>query len=164
MKAFLFILIISFGSALQAETEYTLLERLALLLPGNEQKLIDYKTELYNEKYIEAKQLMTSAYLAFLDYDDTNNILYLNRALILADQFNSNLRFLTHNQQFGNKEELITLATVARYEFYYEFEHFINRSWARKSFDLFDLANLETIFYDFNNVYFNDLDQPRDFN
>ncbi|MCH2533160.1 MAG: hypothetical protein MK008_01825 [Bdellovibrionales bacterium] len=164
MKVFLFIILTALGTSSFAKTQYTTLERLALLLPGNEQELKDYKTELYNSKYKEAHRLMTSAYIAFLDFDNTGNTLYLNRAIILADQFNSNLRFLAHNQQYGDKEKLITLAVTARYEFYYEFEKFLNRSWVQEYFSLFEVANFKTIAFDFKQVYVYDLGQPRGFN
>ena len=164
MKALLFILTITVATNLYAKTEYTTWERLALLLPGNEQKLHDYKTELYNQKFEEAQNLITSAYLAYLDFKDTDNVLYLNRAILLADNFNSNLRFLAHNQQYGNKEELITLATLARYEFYYEFDNFIYRSWTQSKFDIFEIGNFKALVFNFENVYFYDLGQPRNNN
>ena len=164
MKTFLFLLTFTVTTNLYAKTEYTTWERLALLLPGNEQKLIDYKTELYNQKFEEAQNLITSAYLAYLDFIDSDNVIYLNRAIILADKFNSNLRFLAHNQQYGNKEELITLAMLARYEFYYEFENFIYRSWVLRKFDTFEIGNFKALVFNFENVYFYDLGQPRNIN
>lgn len=160
MRVLFLVGIMFFSSMAFAQTDYNLLERIELLLPGNEQRLKQYHTELYNLREQNALELLTPVYQAWLNYKKTGSDLYLYRSVLLADQLTSNLRYMAFNKNHGDTEELVTIATIAYYEFYSEFEQFTQKSWVSAYYKKFDVANFKTVVYDFKNIYFSELEQP----
>ena len=79
------IVLLSFNA--MSNTDLDLGQRLALLTPGNEQKLTNYQTDLYTERFELAKMSRDISYQSWRDYYLSGDPELFNDALYWSEKF-----------------------------------------------------------------------------